>query len=110
MPTVTFEDERIECEKGAELRETLLEAGLSPHNGASNYANCGGRAVCGTCAVAVDGPTSEMTDRERSRLSRWPHDIDSGLRLACQTRVEGDLGVRKHGGFWGQKVDEDGGR
>lgn len=106
MPTVTFEGERIECERGAELRETLLEADLSPHNGASNYANCGGRAICGTCAVEVEGPTGEMTERERERLSKWPHDLDSGLRLACQTRVEGDLEVRKHGGFWGQKVDE----
>jgi ferredoxin len=108
MPTVTFEGETVECEEGDELREVLLEAGLSPHNGASNYANCGGRALCGTCAVEVEGETSAMTDDERGRLSKWPHDPDSGLRLACQTHVEGDLEVRKHGGFWGQKVGEDG--
>jgi ferredoxin len=47
-----------------------------------------------------------MSDEERSRLSKWPHDIDSGLGLACQTHVEGDIEVRKHGGFWGQKIDQ----
>lgn len=105
MPTIEYDGERIDCEAGAELREALLEAGLSPHNGASSYANCGGRAVCGTCAVEVHGPVSEMEEEERSRLSKWPHDLESGLRLACQTRVEGDIEVEKHGGFWGQKAD-----
>ena len=104
MPTVTFEGETIECEEGEELREVLLEADLSPHNGTADYMNCGGRAICGTCAVEVDGPTNGMTDDERARLSKWPHDLDSGLRLACQTRIEGDLTVRKHRGFWGQKI------
>lgn len=105
MPTITYQGERIECTVGDELREALLEVGLSPHNGAANYANCGGRAVCGTCAVEVEGPVSEMSEEERSRLSKWPHDLDSGLRLACQTRVEGDVEVTKYGGFWGQKRD-----
>lgn len=106
MITISYEGKRIECTVGDELREALLEAGLSPHNGASNYANCGGRGVCGTCAVEVEGPTSAMDEEERSRLSKWPHDLDSGLRLACQTHVEGDVAVRKHGGFWGQKTDQ----
>lgn len=106
MPTVTFAGETIECEEGAELREALLEAGLSPHNGKSNYLNCGGRAICGTCAVEIEGETDGMGEDERQRLSKWPHDLDSGLRLACQTHVEGDLTVRKHGGFWGQDVDQ----
>ncbi|MEM4781953.1 MAG: 2Fe-2S iron-sulfur cluster-binding protein [Halalkalicoccus sp.] len=105
MPTIEYEGERIDCEEGDELRETLLDAGASPHNGASNYANCGGRALCGTCAIEIEGPVSEMDEEERKRLSKWPHDLDSGLRLACQTRVGGDITVRKHGGFWGQKTD-----
>lgn len=105
MPTISYDGDRIECEAGDELRETLLEAGLSPHNGSSNYANCGGRAICGTCAVEIDGPMSEMEEDERKRLSKWPHDLDSGLRLACQTRVKEDIEVRKHGGFWGQKIE-----
>jgi ferredoxin len=41
---------------------------------------------------------------ENVRLGLAPHRKDSGLRLACQVRVLGDLEVIKHGGFWGQKV------
>ena len=105
MPTVRFRKEEIECEEGAVLRDTLLDAGVSPHNGASEYLNCRGHATCGTCAVGVRGDVSEMADDERRRLSLPPHDEDSGLRLACQTRVQGDVTVVKHPGFWGQKVE-----
>jgi len=106
MPTVEFDGCGIECAEGAILRDALLAAGESPHNGASQTLNCGGHATCGTCAVAVDGPVSDMDSRERRRLSFPPHSQDSGLRLACRTRVEGDLIVEKHDGFWGQHVDE----
>ena len=106
MPTIEFRGREIECEEGAVLRDALLEAGESPHNGASSYLNCGGRATCGTCAVAVDGPVSEMGTAEKRRLSLPPHSLDSGLRLACQTNVLGDLNVRKGDGFWGQKNDD----
>ncbi|WP_101297868.1 2Fe-2S iron-sulfur cluster-binding protein [Halegenticoccus soli] len=105
MPTVTYRGEEIECEEGAVLRDALLGAGESPHNGRSKRLNCGGHATCGTCAVEVDGPVSEMGSRERRRLSLPPHSLDSGLRLSCQTRVLGDVTVTKHGGFWGQRVE-----
>jgi ferredoxin len=104
MPTIRFEGEEIECSQGAVLRDAVLDAGASPHNGTSEYLNCRGHATCGTCAVEVTGDVSEMDDDERRRLSLPPHDEDSGLRLACQTRVQGDVQVVKHPGFWGQKV------
>ena len=106
MPTVEFDGCGIECAEGAILRDALLAAGESPHNGASQTLNCGGHATCGTCAVAVDGPVGEMDARERRRLSFPPHSLDSGLRLACRTRVEGDLVVERHDGFWGQHINE----
>ena len=105
MPTVDFDGTRIECGRNVVLRDVLLAADESPHNGLSKRLNCRGRATCGTCAVAIEGPVSEMGSRERRRLSFPPHSLDSGLRLACQTRVRGDLAVEKHGGFWGQHVD-----
>ncbi len=107
MPTVEFCGERIECERGATLRTVLREAGLDVHNGGSTALNCRGHGTCGTCAVAVDGNQNEPTSRERLRLSVPPHDPEAGLRLACQTHVEGDIVVRKHPGFWGQHVDRD---
>lgn len=116
MPTVAFEGSRIECPEGAILRDVLLAAGVSPHNGRADVLNCRGHGSCGTCAVEIDAAdgndpaVSDPTRRERTRLSFPPHSpesLDVGLRLACQTRVYGDLLVTKHGGFWGQHVADE---
>jgi ferredoxin len=106
MPTVRYDGRSVECERGAVLRDVLLEAGADVHNGAASTLNCGGLGTCGTCAVAVDGETSPRTRRESWRLDFPPHDADADLRLACQTRVEGDLTVSKYPGFWGQHVEQ----
>jgi ferredoxin len=106
-PSVSFDGRTVSCEVGDRLRDVLLAAdGRSPHNDAAQVANCGGNGLCGTCAVDVDGDVSEPGEREERRLSLPPHDGDAGLRLACQTRVEGDVSVTKHDGLWGQHVGE----
>lgn len=106
MPTIEFRGREIECEEGTVLRDALIEADQSPHNGRADALNCRGHGTCGTCAVDVEGSVSEMSAGERRRLSFPPHDLDNGLRLACQTRVEGDAVVEKHPGFWGQHTEE----
>ncbi|HMB50364.1 MAG TPA: 2Fe-2S iron-sulfur cluster-binding protein [Natronoarchaeum rubrum] len=106
MPTVEFRGAEIECEEGEILRDVLLDAGETPHNGLSSRVNCHGMATCGTCAVEVDGAVGDRTAAEERRLSFPPHDPDDGLRLACQTTVRGDVSVTKHDGFWGQNVEE----
>ena len=105
MPTVRFEGHAIPCEVGDRLRSVLLKAGLSPHNGKSQQLNCRAFGTCGTCAVAVTGEVSPPSPREKARLGFPPHRVDAGLRLACQTKVLGDLEVVKHEGFWGQHTD-----
>jgi len=108
VPTVRYRGEELTVDRGAVLRDALRDAGLPVHNGGSAALNCRGHGSCGTCAVAVTGDpdaTNERTRRERLRLSVPPHHPDAGLRLACQTRVEGDLVVEKGAGFWGQRVD-----
>lgn len=105
MPVVTFEDRELDCEDGANLRQVLLDHGETPHNGGAKYANCRGHATCGTCAVEIEGDVHEPTAGEKRRLSLPPHNRDSGLRLACHVRIEDDITVRKHGGFWGQHVE-----
>lgn len=106
MLTVRFRGEEIECDRGDVLRDVLLEADVSPHNGNANRLNCRGHGSCGTCAVAVEGAVSDQSRRERARLSVPPHDLEDGLRLSCQTHVLGDLTVTKYPGFWGQHTDE----
>lgn len=101
MPTVQFRGEEIECEEGAVLRDVLQDAGLTPHNGKAKTFNCKGFANCGTCAVRVDGEVSDVGVREKVRLLVPPHHPNYRLRLACQTRVEGDVTVEKYPGMWG---------
>lgn len=105
---IIFEGTSLEAKSGERLRDALLRNGRSPHNGGARMANCHGLGTCGTCAVAITGPVSPMTAVERWRLGFPPHrGPDCGLRLACQARVEGDLKVAKHPGFWGQHLDQD---
>lgn len=106
MPTVRFRGEEIECDRGDLLRDVLRAAGVSPHNGAADRLNCRGLGSCGTCAVAVEGAVGDRSRRERLRLTVPPHDPDDGLRLACQTRVFGDVTVHSYPGFWGQHTGE----
>lgn len=99
---VHFEGRTIEVESGARLRDALMSAGLSPHNGQSRWLNCHGFGTCGTCAVRVDGEVQPPSAREKTRLGFPPHTVEAGLRLACQVRVNAELRVTKYAGFWGQ--------
>ena len=102
MPTITAQGKTIECESGANLRETLLKHGVDVYNGNATIINCHGLGTCGTCAVEVEGAVSEMEWRETARLSLPPHNLQKSRRLSCQVRVLGDVRVTKYAGFWGQ--------
>lgn len=102
--TIKFKGETIISRKGENLRAALLNAGCSPHNGTTKWLNCKGMGTCGTCAVEVAGRLSPKTRIERWRLDFPPHQSENGLRLACQSSILGPLTVKKHDGFWGQKM------
>jgi ferredoxin len=106
VPTIRFADRTIECPHGANLRVVLLRARVPLYTRVARAVHCRGHGTCGTCAVQVEGPVSEPTPAERKRLRVVPHDPKSGLRLACQVTVLGDLEVTKHEGLWGQRVRE----
>ena len=70
--------------------KTLLEA--ARENGIMVAAPCGGRGLCGGCAVRISLPESlAATEEDRRHLSQ--EQIDSGFRLACQLKVKSDLTV-----------------
>jgi len=103
MPTVHFAGRSVECPHGANLRVVLLRARLPLYTAVARAIHCRGHGTCGTCAVRVEGPVSEPTAAERRRLRLPPHRPDSGLRLACQCSVLGDVWVTKNDGLWGQR-------
>lgn len=104
MPKITFGGRTFECAPGTSLRDALRREGLTPHGGGSERLNCMGLGSCGTCAVALVGEVGPLSAMERWRLAFPPHDRSNGLRLACQVKVERDLVVIKHPGFWGHRV------
>jgi ferredoxin len=103
VPVVEYRGQSIECLEGSNLRMVLLRARLPLYNDVARALNCGGRGVCGTCAVRVEGAVSEPTAVERVRLSLPPHDPQAGLRLACQCKVLGNLKVTKLSGTFGTR-------
>ncbi len=107
MPTVHFAGKSVEAPLGANLRLVLIRARLPLYNSAARALNCRGRGTCGTCAVRIEGKVSEPTRAERWRLRFPPHTPDSGLRLACQCAIQGDLSVTKQPGMWGQHEGDD---
>jgi ferredoxin len=101
---IEFGGETLVGRRGQTLRAALKAAGRTPHNGETRWFNCKGFGSCGTCAVRIEGPVSPPNTREAIRFRIPPHHPDSGLRLACQARLEGDVRVTKHPGFWGHEV------
>lgn len=102
MPTITAQGKVFECPLGANLRQVLLQQKINLHNDAASLINCRGIGSCGTCTVQIEGSVSEPNWRDRTRRSLPPHSLQKNRRLACQTRVLGDLRVMKFDGFWGQ--------
>ena len=92
MPQIYYlpDEQRVE----AKIKETILKASLRskiPHAHA-----CRGRARCSTCRVVIlegmDNCTPP-TSREL-KLSTKLH-FESSIRLACQTKVLGDIKLRR---------------
>lgn len=94
MPKVTFVNEArvVEVDKGSSVRDVALECGIAINNSEDFLGvNCGGRGLCTTCLCWVEesapGAAGPLTFMEKLRALRgW-------RRLACRTRVEGDVKV-----------------
>ena len=100
MPTITFTNEKkeIQVPAGANLRKEALRAGVQLYPGIHRVANCHGFGSCGSCRVLVTKGAEHCSRKgllERARLGVSLAYIgnEGSMRLACQTKVEGDITV-----------------
>ena len=100
MPTITFANEKkeIQVPQGANLRKEALRAGVQLYPGIHKLANCRGFGTCGSCRVLVTKGMENTSSKgllESARLGVSLAYIgnEATMRLACQTKVEGDITV-----------------
>jgi ferredoxin len=104
MPSVKFVSEKktIEVPEGANLRREALRAGIELYPGIHRILNCHGFGQCGSCCVKVKKGKENLSPQtfyERLRMilgmftsaARKGHEDE--LRLACRTRVLGDVEI-----------------
>ncbi len=85
--SVTVNDERtIPAERG----ETLLS--LLNRNKLFVPSACGGKATCGLCKVKVPSGAGRLLPTEEVFITRAER--EEAVRLACQIKVQGNIGVR----------------
>ena len=76
----------LECRQGMTLFAALRMNKIYLPTG------CGARGACGQCRVRVlAGDVNAPTDNEKNKVSGA--DLSAGIRLGCQLRLSGDLGV-----------------
>lgn len=75
--------------QGANLRQALLDACLTPYAPLTQKLNCGGNGLCATCGVWLEEGEPEPT--------HWHDRIGQHFgypRLSCQITVQADMTVR----------------
>ena len=100
MPVVNFvkEKKEIQVPEGANLRREAIKAGVQLYPHVHRFVNCHGLAQCGSCRVLITKGTENasqmgLLERLRLKISMAYIGNEGTMRLACQTRVMGDLTV-----------------
>jgi uncharacterized 2Fe-2S/4Fe-4S cluster protein (DUF4445 family) len=85
LPKIIFagHDSLLEAQKGETLLSCIRRAGLALDS------TCDGKGKCGKCRIAVQGEVSLPTETELHHLGNKTAEV----RLACQTRVFGDVRI-----------------
>ena len=78
-------DKALQCQAGSTLLGTLSA------NKIFIPSACGGKGSCGVCKVAVTDGGGSMLPTEVSHINRGEE--REGVRLACQVKVKGDMGI-----------------
>lgn len=119
MPTVKFVKQKkaIDIPDGANLRAEAMKNGVELYSGIHRTIHCPGLGVCTTCQVRITKGAENVSSQslwEKLNLFKNPIAFfarlgqEKEVRLACRTRVRGDIEVETqpafnwHGEkFWG---------
>jgi len=108
MPTVKFVNEKVtaEAEAGSDLRTVARQNGVQLYSGPHKYVNCMGFGQCCSCNVVVRKGSENCSGKSVfERLWKWLNPLlglkilsnpEKDVRLACQTKVQGDVEVETH--------------
>ncbi|MDX2271332.1 MAG: 2Fe-2S iron-sulfur cluster-binding protein [Cyanobacteriota bacterium] len=95
MATIQFVNEAkaVFAIDGSNLRLKALENQVDIYKMVAKLMNCGGNGQCGTCVVEVVSGSEHLSPRtaaEERHLKKKP----ANYRLACQTKVLGDVSIQ----------------
>lgn len=100
MPKVKFvrEDVEIDVDEGANLRRAAIQHGVQLYPGIFRTFNCHGLGQCAECRVLIprgmeNTNKPNLIERVRGMLGFFRIGHEDDMRLACQTRVLGDIEV-----------------
>ncbi len=79
----------LTVQHGANLRQSLLVARISPYSAMTQSLNCGGRGICATCGIRFEAgePAPTHWHDKLAAAGGYP-------RLSCQITVEQDMTIR----------------
>lgn len=75
--------------KGSNLRDVLLENGLSPYTKYTRSLNCGGLGICATCGVEILTGAPPPVHWHDQAAAYWGYP-----RLSCQVHINQSMRVR----------------
>lgn len=90
LTVITDDGDRLfVVEDGANLRQTLLDADLTPYTAITRVANCGGRGLCATCGIHFEAGEPAPVHWHDRLAARYGYP-----RLSCQITIDHDMTIR----------------
>lgn len=102
MPKIMAEGKTFAVAQATNLRAALIAHDVNLYSAGAKLLNCHGHGLCGTCLVHIEGAVSAPTKLETMRMALPPNSAHQERRLACQTKVLGDLRLIKYDGHFGE--------
>jgi ferredoxin len=100
MAVINFVNDKkqVQVPEGTNLRKAAIKAGINLYPGVHKVLNCHGFGHCGSCRVLIhkgreNASPMGLWERLRLKLSMAYIGHEDEMRLACRTRVQGDMEV-----------------